>query len=393
MRCTSCIDRRREVVQIWKLDPVSRLLSHVVGQRAVVEWSQGGGRQTLLHTLERQLRRYQPVVHHRDRLHADAGFRKGRQSLQQTRSLAGRSLLDDTLYFTALAGAVVDTYGNPTNQLWVLEPVATVPPSTVVGRKLFYNQSKFDGNNAAVTAADDAAIATDKSPYIPGSGAATFANVSSYTKGINGIMIDISGPHGPITAADFKFRVGNNNTPGSWNAPVPTPTTVTTRAGAGIGGSDRVEILWANGAIQKQWLEVIVKGNDALGGNNLNTGLAASDVLFWGSAPGDMGAGNSATRALVNATDELAVRANQLFTGATVTNLYDIDRTGNVGATEQLFIRANGTIVANATWFINVAGAGPFAPEGDPDAVPAPAAVAVIDGGDTADARDDGPGK
>ena len=34
--------------------------------------------------------------------------------------------------------------------------------------KLFYNTSKFDGNNPAANAADDNAIATDKTPYIAG---------------------------------------------------------------------------------------------------------------------------------------------------------------------------------------------------------------------------------
>ena len=63
---------------------------------------------------------------------------------------------------------------------------------------------------------DDNAIATDKTAYLPGSGAATFANVSSYTAGINGIMVDISGTHGTLTANDFIFKVGNNNSPNAW---------------------------------------------------------------------------------------------------------------------------------------------------------------------------------
>ena len=65
----------------------------------------------------------------------------------------------------------------------------------IVSRNLFYNQSgtaspvRYDGNNSAINSLDDNAIALDKTAYIPGSGAATFANVSSYTKGINGIMV------------------------------------------------------------------------------------------------------------------------------------------------------------------------------------------------------------
>ncbi len=68
---------------------------------------------------------------------------------------------------------------------------------------LFYNNSKFDGNNASITTKDDRAIATDKSAYLPGSGTTTFANLSSYTLGISGIMVDIEGETGTIAAERF----------------------------------------------------------------------------------------------------------------------------------------------------------------------------------------------
>jgi hypothetical protein len=38
-----------------------------------------------------------------------------------------------------------------------------------------------------------------------------------------------------------------------------SPSTVTVRSSAGVNGSDRVELIWADGAIQQQWLEVTVK--------------------------------------------------------------------------------------------------------------------------------------
>lgn len=43
----------------------------------------------------------------------------------------------------------------------------TLTAATVVDRKLFYNNSSFDGNNAAANASDDAAIAIDKSALLP----------------------------------------------------------------------------------------------------------------------------------------------------------------------------------------------------------------------------------
>ena len=55
-----------------------------------------------------------------------------------------------------------------------LQPTATVQPAaggaTVVGRWLFYNQSVFDGGNAAINSADDGALAPDKQPCGVGAG-------------------------------------------------------------------------------------------------------------------------------------------------------------------------------------------------------------------------------
>ena len=94
--------------------------------------------------------------------------------------------------------------------------------SIVNGRFLFYDNSKFDHNAPGVSTSDDNAIATDKTAYLPGTGTATSANVSSYSPGINGIMIDLQGggTHGSISLAnilsDFTFKMGNNNTPKLW---------------------------------------------------------------------------------------------------------------------------------------------------------------------------------
>ena len=68
----------------------------------------------------------------------------------------------------------------------------TIVPAAVQSRLIFYNNSSFDGGNAAANAPDDNAIATDKSALSPGQ-KATFANYTSYPKGINGIIVDIAG--------------------------------------------------------------------------------------------------------------------------------------------------------------------------------------------------------
>src|SRR3954447_10044459 len=102
--------------------------------------------------------------------------------------------------------------------------------SAVVGRSVFYNNSIFDGNNPQANAADDGAIAPDKQALLPGA-KASFANYTSYSGGINGVMVDIATLAGPLTAGDFGFRVGNNSDPRSW-AVAPAPASISVRPGA-----------------------------------------------------------------------------------------------------------------------------------------------------------------
>lgn len=230
----------------------------------------------------------------------------------------------------------------------------------VADRQVFYNQSNFDGNSAAINAADDLAIATDKSPYIPGSGMATAANVTSYVRGINGIMIDLATTHGTISAADFTFKVGNDNSPSTW-ANAPAPTTVSVRPGAGADGTDRVEIVWANGAIANQWLEVVVKGNDAVGGFNTNTGLAKSDVFFWGNKIGDSGSDTPASTFDTTSTDAITVFAT-IGEGKPITDLRDYNRDGQVTSTDAMFVFAHIGSIAR----IDIPSGGPFAPIAEP---------------------------
>ena len=243
-------------------------------------------------------------------------------------------------------------------QVWRISFTGGFGPTQVVSRQLFYNQSQFDGNDPAANAADDGAIATNKSAYLPGGGTITTSSTTSYTRGINGIMIDLAGNHGPISASDFMFRVGANNTPSTW-ASAAAPVQIVVRAGDGAGGSDRVEIVWADGAIRNTYLQVIVEGNDAAGGFNTNTGLASSDVFFFGNRVADSGTGTSAAVFQTTSTDAIQVFAT--ITGsAAISNLRDYDRSGNVTSTDAAIVFGNlGTLVR-----INI-GVPPAAPQAD----------------------------
>jgi len=245
----------------------------------------------------------------------------------------------------ALGANIADAGGNPlangAARTWTIY-------ATVTGRRVFYNNSAFDANNAAATPEDDNAIAPDKSALLPGT-KASFANYTSYSRGINGIMVDISRLGNPTTlsAADFQFNVGNSNDLNTWT-PAAAPTTVAVRS---LGNDlSRVTLIWPDNAIQKQWLQVIV-----LAGGS--TGLPAADVFYFGNALGECG--NDPTSAVVNLQDDLAARGHKTgFTAATITNPYDFNRDRRVNATDELVARNNHTDVNNCLKLIDLSGGG-----------------------------------
>jgi hypothetical protein len=204
--------------------------------------------------------------------------------------------------------------------------------SVVRAVNVFYNNSAFDGNDPAASVADDAAVATDKTPLLSGE-TATLANYTSYAKGINGIMVDIAGGlPGTLTANDFIFKVGNDNATAGWTTPA-SPVSITVREGAGDGGSNRVTLIWPDNAIQKQWLQITVKATPT-------TGLAADYVCYFGNSIGE--SGDSATGAVVDTTDEVAARVDihKNFTNpASVTNACDFNRDGRVDTTDEIIVR------------------------------------------------------
>jgi hypothetical protein len=220
-------------------------------------------------------------------------------------------------------------------------------PSLISGRHIFYNESGWDSGNAAANAADDNAIAPDKVALLPGT-KATLANYTSFSRGINGVMIDVTELSGTPTAADFQFKVGNNPTPSSWTA-APAPTTVAVRYGAGTGGSDRVTLLWDSGAITKKWLEIRVLPN-------LTTGLGARDVFYFGNAIGETG-NNADVDANVNITDEVRIRDNPKtrINPASITFAFDINRDRSVNSTDQILARNNITTPISALRLITPA--------------------------------------
>jgi subtilisin family serine protease len=217
----------------------------------------------------------------------------------------------------------------------VAPPPPAPDPAAVVGRHVFYNNSGFDGWNAVANSADDAAIATDKQALLRGQ-TAGFVNYTSYSRGLNGIMIDVARLAGTPQAVDFSFRVGPGFN-GTWQTAA-APRSISVRPAAGVGGSSRITITWADGAIRGTWLEVTVRATAA-------TGLAAADVFLFGNAIGEVG--NSAVDAVVSMQDVDLIAANQAATAA-IGSRYDINRDGRVNTVDRSLASLNRTTARTA---------------------------------------------
>jgi hypothetical protein len=202
--------------------------------------------------------------------------------------------------------------------------------ATVADRRLFYNESAYDGQSADAGPADDAAVAPDKLPLLPG-GTATFANYSSYSRGINGVMIDVAELPGVPTPAEFSFQVGNNNAPQTWSALAIAPE-ITLRLLP--TGATRITLTWPSGTVVGQWLRVALQPS-------LATGLGTADVFYFGSAVGETG--NSPFNAVVNAADEIRIRVHphSLANPAPINSPFDLNRDRLVNATDQILARIN----------------------------------------------------
>ena len=197
--------------------------------------------------------------------------------------------------------------------------------SQVTGRNVFYRGSPLDADGAANGVGDDHAIAPDKRALLPGE-TPGFANITSYTGGITGVMVDVDDPPGTLTADDFD--VAMKSASGDW-APAPAPTSVTTRRNAGDGAADRVTLAWPEGVVRDAWLRVTVKPTG-------RTGLSAPDVFYFGNLVGKTGEGRRDLA--VNAVDLAAVR-RRLNTASTVAGGLDFDRNGRVDALDLATVR------------------------------------------------------
>jgi hypothetical protein len=202
----------------------------------------------------------------------------------------------------------------------------------IVNQKVFYNRSGYQ-NQGGVGAALD----TGKSLLraIGTSQISSASNVISYTRGINGIVLDVAGlVASSLTTADFVFRVAPAGasgivTPSSWGlAPQPTAIIVTP------GNSStpaRVQLEWADNAIENTWLQIIVLAN-------ANTGLVNRDVFYLGHALADVDFSGPNYR--VTTSDVSLVRGSVGNTIVDVSDPRDVNKDRRVTTVDVSYLRA-----------------------------------------------------
>jgi uncharacterized repeat protein (TIGR03803 family) len=232
--------------------------------------------------------------------------------------------------------------------------IFALSPSVVTARYFFYNDSAFNDDSAGGTSADLNAIAPDKTALLPGQTAA-YSNLTDYSKGINGIIIDISNlPSGAtLTPSDFQFATGDVNDTTTWT-PLTTSPTVTLLPAT--GGVTPVDLTWPNGTITNTWLQVTVLAD-------ANTGLASNDVSYYGNLVGKVSDTGSPEQ--VTALDLTQIE-NNIVGVATITDPYDVNKDGSVDAEDLVITQRNSF---SALRLITPTGDGP---------VPTAAAAATI---------------
>jgi ELWxxDGT repeat protein len=207
--------------------------------------------------------------------------------------------------------------------------------SRVTERQLFYNNSVFDQHDDNAIS-DFAAVAPDKQALLPGEGPAGFENLSSYSVGINGMVVGFFSPRQirphDLGPDDFEFRMGTEGDPATWPL-APSPTSI--RVIPLPGPNSYYALSWPDRAIRNTWLRCTIKANE-------HTNLAAPDVFHFGNLVGETGDGDARTRATPRVTAlDLANVRRALNTDASRTSPVDINRDGRVNSLDLAAVRSN----------------------------------------------------
>ncbi len=252
-------------------------------------------------------------------------------------------------------------------------------PAEVVQHLVFYNNSSYDDFESIASPLDDNAIAPNKFALVAGQ-VASYANYTNYPLGLNGLMIDIQNlASSVLDSKDFAFRMGLNDDFQNWTM-APPPTAIDVRGGAGLDGSDRVTLIWPDRFLTNTWLELTVLPT-------ANTGLPASNTVFWGNVVGETGTQPNQT--FVNGVDFAGARDRAAaFPQADLLSDFDFDRNQIVAGEDLAIARDFVNNFLTAPRLI-VPPAGPT-PNKDGGIQPPPQLPGDVDGTKWADINGDG---
>jgi regulation of enolase protein 1 (concanavalin A-like superfamily) len=203
--------------------------------------------------------------------------------------------------------------------------------AVIAGRQVFYNNAGgfgTSGANNATTINPTNAIDPTKIALLPGQTTVTTDNYTNYSRGLNGIVIDLSAANNlsGIDASSFQFATWTDFTSSTPNFVTITPTvTVSSFATGGVGGSGRLKLVFPDNVIQNAWLRVTVLAN-------ANSGLIANDVFYFGNGRFDVTPATPfpASQVIVNVFDTNQIRAQLGQNAGVVSNIFDVDRSGVV---------------------------------------------------------------
>jgi ELWxxDGT repeat protein len=209
--------------------------------------------------------------------------------------------------------------------------------AAIANRRVFYNRSTStvfgNGSGNPINSIDNTKLA-----LLPGQ-IATTANYTNYSRGINGLVIDIDGASNlsGISPASFQFATWStfpNATPNF--LPIAVPVTVSTFTNGGIDNSGRVKVEFDNNAIQDAWLRVTMLAD-------ANTGLTTNDVFYFGNARFDATPASPfpSQQVVINIFDVNIIRARLGVDPGNIANIFDVDRNGVVNVFDVNGVRAN----------------------------------------------------
>ena len=184
----------------------------------------------------------------------------------------------------------------------------------------------YDGSAAGRDGGNGAAPDPTKRALTPGQ-ATTFANVSNYARGLNGVMFDFTPLSSDVSLLpnDFSFSAAG----GSYLL----PASFTYSRGGGAAGADRVTVTFSGNAVKNGWLQVKLFPSPYLG-------LAETRTYFFASLIGDTG--DNAPRApRVDAMDLVRTRNHLGAADADSLSRYDFNRDRRIDARDLLVVRQN----------------------------------------------------